>query len=189
MGRPSRDKGLRVEQALVNLHRDLGIHAERVPLSGASRYQGNGADLDVYAFGRDAGPLVAEVKARASGEGFATLERWLGENDALFLRRDRAEPIVVLPWRSWARLLAATVRNPLQRPLVSVPASGLEPSSPDLPARPTPSPRAVLADDGETVRLVIFDNGSALAEALLDPARAVGLAGELIEAAHRRLAQ
>ncbi len=33
---------------------DIGIKAERVPLRGASRYQGNGAD----------------------GEGFATLDRW-----------------------------------------------------------------------------------------------------------------
>jgi hypothetical protein len=41
------------------------------------------------------------VKARGNGEGFATLERWLGDNDALFLRRDRAEPVIVLPWRIW----------------------------------------------------------------------------------------
>jgi hypothetical protein len=36
---------------------------------------------------------------------FALLERWLGDADMLFLRRDRAEPLVVLPWRVWARLL------------------------------------------------------------------------------------
>jgi len=34
------------------------------------------------------------------------LERWLGENDLLFLRRDHAEPLVLLPWRVWAALLA-----------------------------------------------------------------------------------
>ena len=37
--------------------------------------------------------------------GFVTLESWLGENDALFLIRDRAEPLVVLPWASWERLV------------------------------------------------------------------------------------
>ena len=58
-------------------------------MSGAIRYRGNGAELDVYAFGRDEAPLI--------GEGFATLERWLGENDALFPRRDRTEAMVVLP--------------------------------------------------------------------------------------------
>jgi hypothetical protein len=66
---------------------------------------GIGSDVDVYAFGPDAAPLVCEVKARKSGEGFAMLERWLGDADALFLRRDRAEPVVVLPWRIWARMV------------------------------------------------------------------------------------
>jgi hypothetical protein len=91
------------------------VHAERVPLSGAARYQGGCHDVDVYAFGKDAAPLVAEVKARANGEGFATLERWLGENDALFLRRDRAEPIVVLPWRVWVRFLTVPEDQPHAR--------------------------------------------------------------------------
>jgi len=38
------------------------------------------------------------------------LERWLGENDLLFLRRDHAEPLVLLPWRVWAALLAKVRR-------------------------------------------------------------------------------
>jgi hypothetical protein len=82
---------LRAERAIVTAHADLGIKGERVPLSGAARYKGNGADVDLYIFGPDAAPIVCEVKARASGEGFATLERWLADFDALFLRRDRAE--------------------------------------------------------------------------------------------------
>ncbi len=105
MGKPSRDKGQRRERQIVALHVALGIHAERVPLSGASRYQGNGADIDIYPFGEDAGALVGEVKARHSGAGFVTLERWLGENDLLFLVRDRADPLVVVPWRVWERLV------------------------------------------------------------------------------------
>ena len=110
MGRMQRSKGARIEREIVELHRGLRLRAERVPLSGAARYRGNGADVDVYAFGPEDAPLVSEVKSRGNGEGFATLERWLGENDALFLRRDRAEPLVVLPWRTWARLLARTAR-------------------------------------------------------------------------------
>src|SRR5579875_3484518 len=97
-GRASRQKGDRRERELVALHAAIGVKAERVPLSGAARYQGAGHDLDVYARGPDAAPFVAEVKARASGAGFATLERWLGDHDALFLIRDRAAPLVVLPW-------------------------------------------------------------------------------------------
>ena len=105
MGKSSRDKGLRRERQIVALHADLGVHAERVPLSGASRYQGNGADLDVYPFSRDGPPLCGEVKARRSGAGFVTIEKWLGDNDMLFLVRDRQEPMVVLPWDTWRRLL------------------------------------------------------------------------------------
>jgi Holliday junction resolvase len=101
-----RRKGARLERELVGLHRGLGVHAERVPLSGAMRYPCGGHDVDVYAFGRDAPPLVAEVKGRGRGEGFRQLEKWLGENDALFLRRDQAEPLVLLPWSTWTRLLA-----------------------------------------------------------------------------------
>jgi len=48
---------------------------------------------------------VTEVKSRKDGAGFVTLERWIREFDALFLRRDHADPLVVIPWRVWARLL------------------------------------------------------------------------------------
>lgn len=109
-GRRSRRKGDRIEREIVDLHRLIDVHAERVPLSGAARYQGHGHDVDVLAFGKDAAPLCCEVKARASGAGFTTLERWLADNDALFLRRDHAEPIVVLPFRIWAALLS-TIRQ------------------------------------------------------------------------------
>jgi Holliday junction resolvase len=106
-GRLSRDKGARAEREIARLHAGLGIKAERVPLSGAVRYRENGADVDVYAFGPDEAPLVCEVKARASGEGFVTLERWLSDADALFLRRDRSDPLIVLPWQTWLRLISA----------------------------------------------------------------------------------
>jgi hypothetical protein len=38
------------------------------------------------------------------------LELWLADADALFLRRDRAELLVVLPWQTWARLVPGMVR-------------------------------------------------------------------------------
>lgn len=105
-GAKHRRKGDRIERELVDLHRDLGIHAERYPLSGASRFRGSGHDVDLYVYGKDQAPLVAEVKARKNGTGFAQLERWLGEFDLLALRRNNAAPIIVLPWRTWAALLA-----------------------------------------------------------------------------------
>jgi Holliday junction resolvase len=104
MSAARRRKGARVEREIVERHCALGVHAERVPLSGAARYQGNGADVDVHAFPNEK-PLACEMKSRRSGAGFATLEKWLGEFDALFLRRDNAEPLAVVPWRVWARLV------------------------------------------------------------------------------------
>ncbi|WP_233256294.1 hypothetical protein [Falsiroseomonas bella] len=104
MGKASRDKGLRRERAIVDLHRKCGIRAERVPLSGALHYRGNGADVDLYV--RGAEPLKAEVKARGEGSGFRTLERWLGSNDALFLMRDRATPLVVVPMHVWMEIVS-----------------------------------------------------------------------------------
>jgi Holliday junction resolvase len=104
-GRRHRDKGARCEREIVERHRALGIHSERYPLSDPSRFRGSGHDIDIYALGRDEYPLVAECKARKSGGGFVQLEKWLSDFDALFLRRNNAGPIVVLPWRVWARLL------------------------------------------------------------------------------------
>ena len=101
-----RRKGDRCERELVERHKTLGIHAERYPLSGASRFRGSGHDIDIYAFGREEALLVAESKARRNGGGFVQLERSLGEYDLLVLKRNYADPLVLLPWRVWARLLA-----------------------------------------------------------------------------------
>jgi Holliday junction resolvase len=108
-GRRSRVKGDRIEREIVSRHAEIGIKAERYPLSGASRFRGSGHDIDIYAFGTDEGPLVAEVKSRRSGAGFVTLENW-GEYDCLFLRRNSAEPLVLLPWRVWAAPLGRGLR-------------------------------------------------------------------------------
>jgi hypothetical protein len=104
-GARHRCKGDRIEREIVDRHRELGIYAERYPLSGASRFRGSGHDVDLYPFGREEALLVAEVKGRKDGAGFTTLERWLGDYDVLFLRRNNTDPLVVLPWRIWARLL------------------------------------------------------------------------------------
>jgi hypothetical protein len=105
MSASQRRKGARAEVEIVNAHKDAGIHAERYPLSGATHFRSSGHDVDIYPLGKDEAPLVAEVKARGKGNGFALLERWLGEYDVLFLRRDRQEPLAVVPWRVWLQLL------------------------------------------------------------------------------------
>ena len=109
-GARHRRKGDRIEREIVERHKAIGIHVERYPLSGASRFRGSGHDLDIYPFGQEEAPIVAELKARKNGAGFVQLETWLGEYDALFLRRNNADPMVLLPWRVWAALLAKVQR-------------------------------------------------------------------------------
>ena len=100
MGAKSRRKGYRIEHELVELHRAAGIEARRVPLSGG--VEGWEGDLRIQSA---LGELRAEVKARAGGEGFKVLERWLGDGDLLFLRRDRSAPLVVMGWCFYTRIM------------------------------------------------------------------------------------
>jgi Holliday junction resolvase len=101
-GAKHRVKGSRIEREIVAAHLAIGIKAERIPMSGAARFRGDSHDITLYC----PDPLRCEVKARKNGAGFATLEKWLAENDVLFLRRNNAEPMVVLPWRLLAKLLS-----------------------------------------------------------------------------------
>lgn len=101
-GRRSRRKGGDYEREVVNWHKDLGIHAERVPLSGGAHYQGRNHDVDVYLAGADT-PLCCEAKRR--GEIPKWLKSWLGENDILFMRDDHGETLVTMPARVWARMV------------------------------------------------------------------------------------
>ena len=100
MGKMQRNKGKRVELELVNLFKSWGLHAVRVPLSGATEYAKG--DIDVYISQRDA-PLVGEVKARRSG--FKTVTDALGENDFLVIRIDQKPPLFVLPLETMKELL------------------------------------------------------------------------------------
>ena len=104
-GRRSRDKGNRVERAIVRALQDRGFGAERVPLSGSAggSYVG---DLTVPLMGVD---RVVEVKARATG--FAQLYGWLEGRDMLVVKADRREPLLVLPLRLAAEIAAAAERH------------------------------------------------------------------------------
>jgi hypothetical protein len=62
MGRTRQRIGCRIERELVQLHKDIGVHAERYPLSGASHFRGAGHDIDIYARGRD-----VEIPHRTAG--------------------------------------------------------------------------------------------------------------------------
>ena len=110
-------KGNRVEREIVKLHEKIGVHAERVPLSGAMRFQGNGEDIDIclpahLVRAGESWQLHCQVKAQDGPRGTKGIIAALGEADALFIRYDRQEgerharpPLVVLPWATWERLL------------------------------------------------------------------------------------
>ena len=104
-GAHHRRKGDRIEREIVERHRANGVHAERYPLSGASSFRGTAHDVDIYLFGPTDAPIRCEVKGRKSGAGFTTLERWLAQFDALFLRRNNSNPLVCVPWRIWERII------------------------------------------------------------------------------------
>ena len=94
-------KGNRVENQMVKLLLDADIPAQRIPLSGqvGGLFSGDIRIAENY---------TAEVKARKNGEGFATIQRWLGENDFLFLKQDRKSPIVVMTWEMYIALMMGT---------------------------------------------------------------------------------
>jgi len=96
---------------MVNLHRSIGVFAERVPLSGGTDYQGNKEDLDVYLDGVRFAPLRGQVKGLKGPRGCKGVIDALGDADVLFMRFDAEPgqrvkpPLVVMPWATWERLL------------------------------------------------------------------------------------
>ena len=86
MGRQSRDKGARTERAIVRLLQDRGFAAEKV-----SRMYQPGEDVSVPFDGKD---LRVEVKCRR--DGFKQLYKWLEQRDALILKADRREALLVV---------------------------------------------------------------------------------------------
>jgi hypothetical protein len=99
MGVFSRNKGNREERAIVNLHKQHGFEAKRVPLSGAA--DGFKGDLIVHG-------LVGEAKLRATG--FRTIYSWLGDNDFLTIRNDKSERLYVIREDRWIAMLKDHVR-------------------------------------------------------------------------------
>jgi Holliday junction resolvase len=104
-GRASRDKGSRVERAIVALLQAHAFAAQRVPLSGSARGR-FGGDVSVPLLGVD---RRVEVKARRNG--FAQLYSWLAAHDFLVLKADRKEPLIVLRLSEAARIAAVAEKH------------------------------------------------------------------------------
>lgn len=98
MGKSQRQKGYRNERNLVHIFRAYGIPAQRVPLSGATPFARG--DIEAEILGEK---WRIEAKVRATG--FKQLYSWLEGNDALVVRADRQEALVVLPLRRFCELV------------------------------------------------------------------------------------
>ena len=109
-GKRSRDKGARSERALVNILRDAGLDAVRVPLSGACEgFKGDviirglievhdvsQREADFYNY-----PKRIESKVRANG--WKLIYRYLEGNDALAIKSDGNPWLIVVPLDEWVK--------------------------------------------------------------------------------------
>ena len=87
-GRAAKRKGDRLERLVVDAFRKAGFEAKRVPLSGAAPdYPG---DVIVTLGGAE---YTLECKSR---KDFKTLYGWLEPNNALVIKGDRREALLVL---------------------------------------------------------------------------------------------
>lgn len=106
MSSKAKIKGTRVENQIRDMHLAAGVECERVPGSGMfgssmdKKYSG---DLRIPSVEKP--QFVCEVKARKDGAGFATLEKWLGDHDIMFLKRNNQPPMVVLTWEVYIDLM------------------------------------------------------------------------------------
>ena len=98
MGVASKRKGSRIEREIVQLHRDIGVHAERdTTVMGP-----------MWMFMRVARKRRhSPVRSRAGRMDLDSLRSKPGwpNSNVLFLKRNNATPLVVLPWRVWRSLL------------------------------------------------------------------------------------
>jgi len=94
-GRSSREKGMRAERQIVELFRQVGLKAYRVPLSGISA--GFKSDVEVR-IGSQRLRFASKVRAKE----FGLLYRWLTGSDALVVKADRKPMLVVLPLEKFA---------------------------------------------------------------------------------------
>lgn len=112
MSSPSKVRGYQVEKWLERKHKENGIDCERVPLSGSmgGKYSG---DLAIPNVERRA--FVCESKARRDGTGFKVIEGWLEEKDILFIKRNNQNPMIVLSWETYLKLMKVYMDNEQSR--------------------------------------------------------------------------
>ncbi len=99
MTHPSKRKGNSFEVEIVKALQELGLAAERVPLSGAVKT--NRFDHDIFCPVRGA-DWKLECKRRA--RAFGTLYAMLGGSRAVVVRDDHTKPLVVMTLEAFAEM-------------------------------------------------------------------------------------
>nr|WP_141201766.1 hypothetical protein [Paludifilum halophilum] len=101
MGKAQKEKGSRREREFASI-----IGGQRIPLSGSAKHAGEAHAGDVDGLG-----MRWEVKARR--DGFKLLYAWLDQEhvDALALKADRREWLVVLPVQTLVDLMIGIPKN------------------------------------------------------------------------------
>jgi Holliday junction resolvase len=98
-GRSPKRKGNGFEREVVVALQELGLAAERVPLSGSVKTSKFDHDISCPVRGVDR-RLECKRRARA----FATIDAMLAGNFALVVRDDRSRPLVVMTLTTFAEL-------------------------------------------------------------------------------------
>lgn len=98
MGKSQRQKGYRNERNLVHIFRAYGIPAQRVPLSGGTPFAKGDVEAEI------AGEKW-RIESKVRGAGFKQIYSWLQGNDALVVRADRQEALVIIPLKKFCELI------------------------------------------------------------------------------------
>ncbi len=88
-----------------------GIHAEKVPLSGAVKGGSFEGDIKVTLgalIGPEVGSAVRNFECKIRQRAWLDLYQWLEGNFGLFIRRDKGEALVVLRLKDFAALHGET---------------------------------------------------------------------------------
>lgn len=104
MSNASRQKGDRFERQFVKEMGDMGLWAERVPLSGSA---GGSFTSDVHIHTLD--DVVIEIECKTRARAWSDLFGWLKHDKhppfALAIKADRTDTLIVMSVEDFAKLL------------------------------------------------------------------------------------
>lgn len=101
-----KDKGRRFENQVADYLTSMGIHSERIPLSGSF---GGKYDCDVVVGTPEDAKYKIECKFRENIS--QQLWEWIDGNDFTAIKRSRREPLIIMRMDDFARLLKKDTVN------------------------------------------------------------------------------